>query len=186
MWLWSWLSRTLQMPESQSKNIFHINFTRSLAFQWKLLVMAKHGELFASKILVCVQPLITRLYPLHVHKRGFIEHNRFITINHWSVVHYDISLQQTSLQQYIVCFARYCCKKVSLERRDIAKIVQISCWFIVSVRCFADISAINRDRSVQTLFLLIIVCITFAQYCRLRLRTDKLPVLTSIFLSVLH
>ena len=98
------------------KNIFHINFTHSLAFQWKLLVMAKHGELFASKILVCVQPLITRLCPLHVHKHGFIKHNRFITINHWSVVHYDVLLQRTSLQGYIVCFARYCCKEVSLEQ----------------------------------------------------------------------
>ena len=98
------------------KNIFHINFTHSLTFQWKLLVMAKHGELFASKILVCVQPLITRLCPLHVHKHGFIEHNRFITINSLSVVHYDISLQRTSLQGYIICFARYCCKEVSLGR----------------------------------------------------------------------
>ena len=34
------------------KNIFHINFTRSLTLQWKLLVMAKNGELFESKILV--------------------------------------------------------------------------------------------------------------------------------------
>ena len=63
------------------KNIFNMNFTRSLTFQWKLPVMAKHGELFASKILVCVQSLITRLCPLHVHKHGFIEHNRFITIS---------------------------------------------------------------------------------------------------------
>ena len=39
------------------KNIFHINFTRSLTLQWKLLVMAKNGELFESKILVYVQPL---------------------------------------------------------------------------------------------------------------------------------
>ena len=46
------------------QNIFHINFTRSLTFQWKLLVMAKHGELFESKSLVYVQPLITRLCPL--------------------------------------------------------------------------------------------------------------------------
>ena len=38
------------------KNIFHINFTCSPTFQWKLLVMAKHGELFESKILGSVQP----------------------------------------------------------------------------------------------------------------------------------
>ena len=60
---------------------------------------AKHGELFASKILVCVQPLITRLCPLHVHKHRFIVHNPFITMNRWSAVHYDISLQRTSLQR---------------------------------------------------------------------------------------
>ena len=101
------------------KNIFHINFTRSLAFQWKLLVMAKHGELFASKILVCVQPLITRLCPLHVHKHGFIEHNRFNTINRslkCSSLRHNRLIQRTSLQRYIVCFARYCCKEVSLEQ----------------------------------------------------------------------
>ena len=172
------------------KNIFHINFTRSLAFQWKLLVMAKHCERFASKILVCVQPLITRLCPLHVHKHGFIEHNRFISINRWSVVHYDISFNTTNFTATIY---RLLCEILlqrsltrTISRRDIAKIVRISRWFIVSIRCFADILAINRERSEQTLVFAIIICITFAQYCRLRLRTDKLPVLTSIFLSVLH
>ena len=172
------------------KNIFHINFTRSLAFQWKLLVMAKHGERFASKILVCVQPLITRLCPLHVHKHGFIEHNRFISINRWSVVHYDISFSTTNFTATIY---RLLCEILlqrsltrTISRRDIAKIVRISRWFIVSIRCFADILAINRERSEQTLVFAIIICITFAQYCRLRLRTDKLPVLTSIFLSVVH
>ena len=62
------------------KNIFHINFTRSLTFQWKQLDMVKHGELFEGKILVYVQPL-TRLCPLHLHKHRFIVHKRFITIN---------------------------------------------------------------------------------------------------------
>ena len=134
--------------------------------------MAKHGELFASKILVCVQPLITRLCPLHVHKHGFIEHNRFITINRWSVVHYDISLQRTSLQRYIVCFARYCCKEVSLERylEEISR--RLSLIYRIH-EMFRWLSAINCERSEQTLFLSIIVCITFAQCCRLPLRTDK-------------
>ena len=40
--------------------------------------------------------------PINVHKHGFIVHNCFITINCWSAAHYDISLQWTSLQQYIV------------------------------------------------------------------------------------
>ena len=120
------------------KNIFHINFSRSLAFQWKILVMAKHGEVFESKSLVYVQPLITQLCPLRVHKHGFIVHNRFITINYWSAVHYDISLKQTSLQQYIVVIYHLLCE-ISLQRslartisrRDIAKIVSISWWFLV-------------------------------------------------------
>ena len=102
------------------KNIFHINFTRSLTFQWKLpvLVMAKHGELFESKILVYVQPLITQLCPLHVHKHGFIVHNCFITINCWSAVHYNRTLQGTSLQRYIVVIYRFALQdfEVSLER----------------------------------------------------------------------
>ena len=67
------------------KKIFqlNINFTPSLTFQWKLLVMAKHGELFESKILVYVQPLITQMYPfvIHVDKHRFIVHNHFIMIN---------------------------------------------------------------------------------------------------------
>ena len=40
----------------------------------------------------------------------------------------------------------------TISRRDIAKIVPISLWFIVSMRCFADTSAINRERSEQNAF----------------------------------
>ena len=134
------------------KNIFHINFTRRLTFQWKLLVIAKHGEPFKSNSLVYAQPLITRLCPLYVHKHGFIVHNRFITINCGSAVHYDISLQWTLLQWYIVVIYRLLCE-ISLQRslartisrRDIAKIVPISRWFIVltfSNPC--DVSLIYR------------------------------------------
>ena len=105
------------------KNIFHINFTSSLTFQWKPLVMAKHGELFESKILVCVQPLITRLCQLHVHKHGFIVHNCFITVNCYSAVHYHITFITTTnfaatiyRGDILFCFARYRCNEVSLER----------------------------------------------------------------------
>ena len=120
------------------KNIFHINFTRRLTFQWKLLVMAKLGELFKSKSLVYVQSLITWLCPLHVHIHRFMVHNCFITINCWSSVHYDISLPRTSLQRYITVTYRLLCE-ISLQwslarmisRRDIAKILPISQWFIV-------------------------------------------------------
>ena len=100
--------------------------------------MAKHWELFESKSLVYVQPLITRLCPLHVHKHGFIVHKHFITINCWSAVHYDISLQRTSLQRYIVVIYCLLCEILlqrslarTISRRDIAKIVPIPRWFIV-------------------------------------------------------
>ena len=134
------------------KNIFHINFTGSLTFQWKLLVMAKHGELFESKSLVYVQPLVTRLCPLHVHNHGFIVHNRFITINCWSAVHYDTSLQRTSLHWYIVVIYHLLCE-ISLQlslastisRQDIWKIVPISWWFIISTFSNpCDVSLIYR------------------------------------------
>ena len=102
-----------------------------------------------SKILVCVQSLITRLCPLHVHKHGFIEHNRFITIS---------SLRHIVTTNFAATIYRLLCEILlqrsltrTISRRDIAKIVQISRWFIVSMRCFADISAINRERSEQTL-----------------------------------
>ena len=139
------------------KNIFQINFTRSLTFQWKLLVMVKHGELFESKILVYVQPLITRLCPLHVHKHGFIVHSRFITINCLSAVHYDISLQQTSLQRYIVVIYRFALRDIvatksrqndiSVRYREDCTDISLIYRFNVrqSMQCFVDISAINRE-----------------------------------------
>ena len=159
-----------------TKNIFHINFTRSLTFQWKLLVIAKHWELLESKSLVYVQLLITRLCPLHVHKHGFIVHNRFITINCWNVVHYDIiklSLQRTSLQRCIVVIYRLLCE-ISLQRslartiswRDIAKIVPISRWFIVltfSNPC--DVSLIYRTkRDIRRLSFALLLHSTVSQY----------------------
>ena len=83
----------------------------------------EHGELFESEILVFVQPFITRLCPLHVHRHGFIIHNRFTTINRWSKVHFNIHcIVTTNFAATIYhgdisfCFARYRCNKVSLER----------------------------------------------------------------------
>ena len=104
-----------------------------------------------SKILVCVQSLITRLCPLHVHKHGFIKHNRFITRNRWSVVHYDISLQRTSLQGYIVCFARYCCKEVSLERY-LEEILRRLYRYLADLSYPWDVSLIicNKSREIRT------------------------------------
>ena len=89
-------------------------------------------------------------------------------------LHYDKSLQCSSLRHIVTTnFAatiyRLLCKILlersltrTIPRRDIVKIVRISRWFIVSMKCCAEISAINRERSEQTLFLSIIVCITFA------------------------
>ena len=134
------------------KNIFHIIFTGSLTFQWKLLVMAKHGELFASKILVlcsatyysamlitCTQTRIHRTQSLHYDKslkRSSLWH--IVTMNFTATIYHlrcEILLQPSLTRK--------------TSRWDIAKIVQISRWFIVSMRCFADISAINRERSKQ-------------------------------------
>ena len=63
------------------KNIFNMNFTRSLTFQWKLPVMAKHGELFAKQNfglcsityystvpITCTQTRIRRTQSLHYDK----------------------------------------------------------------------------------------------------------------------
>ena len=90
--------------------------TTSYGEAWRTFQKQKFG--------LYVQPLITRLCPLHVHKHGFIVHNRFITINYWSAVHYDIYrlLCDISLPRSL---AR------TISRRDIAKIVPISRWFIV-------------------------------------------------------
>ena len=121
------------LPKWQ-KHLPHKFHSQPHQLKWKLLVMAKHGELFESKILIYVQPLITRLCLLHVHKHGLIIHNRFITINQWSAVHYDILLQRTSLQWYIVLLCNISLQRSlarTISQRDIAKIVPISRWFII-------------------------------------------------------
>ena len=109
-------------------------------------------------------------------------------------LHYDKSLKCSSLRHIVTTnFAariyRLLCE-ILLQRSLTRTIYCEDCTDISLIyrihEMFRWLSAINRERSEQTLFLSIIVCITFAQYCRLRLRTDKLPVLTSIFLSVLH
>ena len=164
------------------KNIFHINinFTRSLTFPWKLLVMAKHGELFESTILVYVQPLITRLCPflIHVDKHGFIVHNRFITINHWGTVHYDIiittnfaaTIYRLPLRDIVATKSRQ--NDISVRyREDCPNISLIYCFNIRQpMRCFPYISAINHENKAW--YSLIIICTTFAQYCNYKKRTS--------------
>ena len=124
------------------KNIFHINFIRSLTFQWKLLVMAKHGGLFESKSLVYVQHLQTRIHhtqSLHYDKllrRSSLRH--IVTRNFAAMIYRgDIPLLcEISLQRSL---AR------TISRRDIAKILPISQWFIVvTLDNPCDVSLIYR------------------------------------------
>ena len=108
-------------------------------------------------------------------------------------LYYNKSLKPSSIQHIVTInftatIYRLACKislQLSLARtislQDIAKIVLISHWFIVSVRCFADISEINRERSEQSA---ILVHYPLHYFCKVR--TGKLPIMTSIFLSVLH
>ena len=152
----------------------------------KPLIMAEHGELFDCKILVLVEPLtcMTQLYPLHVHRHRFIEHNRFITINHWSKVCYNTSLQQTLLHRYTVALYHFtlcdivamksCKNNISLRYCEDCTNISLIYHFNVrwSVWCFADISAINCENKAQ--YSSIIVCITFARYCTCMLKSTSL------------
>ena len=149
------------------KNIFHIDFTRSLTFQWKLLVMAKHGELFASKILVlCSATYYSAMLITCTQTR----------IHRTQSIHYDKSLKRSSLRHIVTTnftatIYRLLCEILlqrSLTRmisgRDNAKIVPISRWFIVSMRCFDDISVINHERSEQNAFF-IDYCLRYMYFC---------------------
>ena len=100
------------LPKWQ-KHLPHKLHSQHFTFQWKLLVTTKHGELFESKLLVCVQPLITLLCPLHVHKHRFIVHNRFITYRYNELCCNDISWR------YIVLLS-----KISLQRSLVRTISQ--------------------------------------------------------------
>ena len=107
---------------------------------------------------------------MHTGTDNFIVPNRFTTINCWSEVHYDISLQRTSLQRYIVviyCFAlrdivamKSCWNDISVRYREDCTDISLIYRFHVrrSVQCFADISAINRKNKAR--YSSIIVCIT--------------------------
>ena len=103
-------------------------------------------------------------------------------------LHYDKLLKRSSLQPTVTtnfaatiyrgdisfCFARYCCNEVSLERylEDTTDISMIYHFNVrQSMRCFADISAINCENKAR--YLSIIVCITFAQYCITRARLSQ-------------
>ena len=118
------------------------------------------------------------LCPLSVHKHEFIVHSRFTMINRWSKVHHDISLQRTSLQRYImVIIYRFALRDIvaansrwtdisARYREDCTDILRIYHFRVrQSVQFIADISARNRENKAR--YSSIIVCITFAQYCKL-------------------
>ena len=103
------------------KNIFHINFTRSLTFQWKLLSYGKAWRAFRKQNfglcsttyystvpITCTQTRIHRTQSLHYNK--LLKHSsirHIVTMNFPATIyHGDISF----------CFARYRCNEVSLER----------------------------------------------------------------------
>ena len=92
-------------------------------------------------------------------------------------LHYDKLLKRSSLRHIVTmnfaamiyrgdisfCFTRYCCNEVSLERYlgEISRNISMIYRFNIrqSMRCFADISAINRENKTQ--YSSIIVCTTF-------------------------
>ena len=102
------------------KTIFHINFTCSLTFQMETTSYDKAWRGFQKQNFgLCSTYYLT--VPITLHKHLFNVHNRFITINCWSTVHYNISLQRTSLQQYIEAIYRFALRDIvamkdSLER----------------------------------------------------------------------
>ena len=87
-----------------------------------------------------------------------------IRIHQTQSLHYDKSLKCSSLRHIVTTnFAAriyHLLCEILLQRSltrtiswwDIMKIVPISRWFIMSMRCFADISALNRQRSEQNAF----------------------------------
>ena len=105
-------------------------------------------------------------------------------IHHTQLLRYDKLLKCSSLRHIITtnfaatiyrgdisfCFARYHCNEGSLERY-LSEISQRLYRYPMiyrfnvrqSMRCFADILALNCENKVR--YLSIIVCITFAQYC---------------------
>ena len=97
--------------------------------------MREHGELFESKILVFVQPLFTRLCPLHIQTR--IHHN-------YAIASFNKSLKRCSAATSY-CYNKLPCNDISLQhsvllceislqgslartmsRRGITKVVPIS------------------------------------------------------------
>ena len=146
------------------KTIFHTNFTCSLILQWKLLVMAKHGELFESKILVYknystyystvpityTQTRIHRTQSLHYDKlfkcsplRDRYNKLRCNDISWRYIVLLCQKSLQRSLARTIIILARY--------RKDCTDIPLIYHFNIgQSMRCFPDNG--NKLREQSTIF----------------------------------
>ena len=149
------------------KNIFHINFTRSLttSLLWRSMesfLKAKFSSMFNHLILdcaiTCTQTRIHRTQSLHYDKSLKCSSLRHIVYNKLRCKIYHFALRDIvatkSRQHDISARYREDCTNISLIYRFNVR---------QSMRCFADISAINRENKVR--YLSIIVCITFAQYC---------------------
>ena len=100
------------------------------------------NHFYSTVPITCTQTRIHRTQSLHYDKslkRSSLWH--IVTMNFTATIYHllcEISLQPSLTRKTF--------------RWDIARIVQISRWFIVSMRCFADISAINGKRSEQNAF----------------------------------
>ena len=143
------------------KNIFHINFTCSLTFQWKLIVMAKHGELFQKQNFglcptTCYSTLPIRCTQTQIHRTQSLHYDKSLKCS--SLRH--ISLQQTSLQQYIaaiyhfalISLQRSLARMISRRDEDCTDISLIYCFNVQQpIQCFADTLAINRENKAQYL-----------------------------------
>ena len=122
---------------------------------------------YSTVPITCTQTRIHRTQLLHYGKllqRSSLPHN----IYHYNELRcYDISwwyivlLCEISLQWSL---AR------TISRRDITDYTDISMIYRFNIRqsmwCFADISVLNHENKAR--YLLIIVCITFTQYCKWR------------------
>ena len=97
---------------------------------------------YSTGPITCTQTRIHRTQSLHYDKLLKCSSLQPIVTTNFTATIYCL-LCETLLQRSLT---------IAISRRHIAKIVRISRWFIVSMRCFADISAINRERSEQTLF----------------------------------
>ena len=111
------------------KNIFHINFTRSLTFQWKLLVNGEAWRAFRKRNFGLCSTSYYSTVPITCTQTQ---------IHHTQSLHYDKSLKHSSLRHIVTTnlaatIYRLLCEMLlqrsltrTISQRDMAKIVPIS------------------------------------------------------------